>query len=74
MGLGEFYYISVVYLVGLFGVLIGVANLKKKYDQLKTEYNKLKTKHDNLNSDIKLLNQENFYLKQMLNMNTDSVN
>lgn len=71
MDLGDFYYFAVIILVGLIGIMIGVAHLRRKYDNLKKDYDSLRTSHDNLKSDVKLLNQENFYLKQMLNIDTD---
>lgn len=68
--LGEFYYFGIIILVGLVGAMIGAAQLRNKYDCLKKRYDDLKTSHDNLIADVKFLNQENSYLKQMLN-NTD---
>lgn len=70
MDLGEFYYFGIIILVGLVGVLISAAHLRNKYNRLKKQYDDLKTSHDNLITDVKLLNQENSYLKQTLN-NTD---
>lgn len=69
--MGEFYYFGVIVLVGLVGAIIGAAQLRHKYDNLKKKYDDLKTNHDNLITDVKLLNQENSYLKEMLNLNTD---
>lgn len=37
------------------------------------QYNVLKKNYEQLKNEVKLLQQENFYLKQLLNRDTDSV-
>lgn len=69
--LGEFYRLVIPIVVGMVILSVCAIQIRLDYNHLKKKYDDLKTSHDNLISDVKLLNQENFYLKQMLNINTD---
>ncbi len=69
--LGEFYRLVIPIVVGMVILSVCAIQIRLDYNRLKKKYDDLKTSHDNLISDVKLLNQENFYLKQMLNINTD---
>ncbi len=73
MDYGDFSFFACVVLISFIPILIGAAQLRKKYDSVKHKYDKMKETHEQLKSDVKLLQQENFYLKQLLNKNTDSV-
>ena len=69
--LGEFYRLVIPIVVGMVILSVCAIQIRLDYNRLKKKYDDLKTSHDNLISDVKLLNQENFYLKQVLNINTD---
>lgn len=73
MDYGDFSFFAYVVLILFIPILIGAAQLQKKYDSVKQKYDNMKETHEQLKNDVKLLQQENFYLKQLLNNNTDSV-
>lgn len=58
-------YVGLSYVMFLL-VLLGDYKKIKKYNSMKDDYERLK-------NDVKLLRQENFYLKKLLDQNTDSV-
>lgn len=69
--LGEFYRLVIPIVFGMVVLSVCAIQIRLEYNRLKKKYDDLKASHDNLIADVKLLNQENFYLKQMLNTNTD---
>lgn len=69
--LGEFYRLVIPIVICMVILSICAIQVRLDYNRLKKKYDDLKTSHDNLITDVKLLNQENFYLKQILNIDTD---
>ena len=73
MDSGDFTFFASVVLLLFIPILIGVGQLRKKYDTVKHEYDNIKENYERLKNDVKLLQQENFYLKKLIDQNTDSV-